>query len=105
MSNIYDQHSAAFASVNAYVVVKNGERVATIAFKHPRDGAGKLYAYVHWIGLQMVRGWASGGGYDKHSAAASVAVKQIPVVTGLDCNAFVEALSHDDGKRWVPASC
>lgn len=69
MTKIYDQHSAAFAQVEAHVVLKDGKRVATIAFKFPRDGAGRLYAYVHWLGLEMVRGQASGGGYDKRSAA------------------------------------
>ena len=83
MTDIYDQHDRAFARVNAFVIVKatepvegvsKTECVATIAFKHPRDGAGRLYAYVHWLGIPMVRGSANGGGYDKHSAACSAAV-------------------------------
>lgn len=56
MTDIYDLHSKAFARVSAYVVLdKSGERVATVAFKFPADGAGRLYAYVHWIGVPMVR--------------------------------------------------
>lgn len=78
MSKIYDQHNAAFAQVSAYVVVKNGERVATIALKFPRDDVGRLYAYVHWLGIEMVRGWASGCGYDKRSAAIESAVRRLP---------------------------
>ncbi len=73
MTRIYDQYDAAFAKVSAYVVLKDGNLVARIAFKHPREGAGRLYAYVHWLGVEMVRGYASGGGYDKRSAACSSA--------------------------------
>lgn len=46
MKTIYEQHEKAFTSVQAFVIAKNGERVATIAFKFPRDGAGRLYAYI-----------------------------------------------------------
>lgn len=74
MPNIYDQHRAAFPSVSAYAVVsKRGERIASIAFKFPRDGAGRLYCYLHVFGVEMSRGWAGGGGYDKKSAAAAEA--------------------------------
>lgn len=74
---IYAQHEKAFARVTAYVVMNGGERVATIAFKYPADGAGRLYAYVHWLGTEMVRGYADGGGYDKHSAACSAAAHKM----------------------------
>src|SRR4051812_8286161 len=77
MADIYDQHKAAFANVSAFVVLKDGERVATVAIKFPRDGAGRLYAYVHWIGLEMVRGSATGYGYDKRSAAVSSAAGKL----------------------------
>lgn len=75
MTNIYDQHDKAFASVSAYVIARNGEKIATIAFKFPRDGAGRLYAYVHFIGLPMVRGFAGGYGYDKRTAACANAYR------------------------------
>ena len=77
MPNIYDQHRAAFANVSAYVVFKNGERIASVAFKYPRDGAGRLYAYVHVFGTEMARGFAAGGGYDKHSAAVENACRKM----------------------------
>jgi len=81
MANIYDQYDAAFRKVEAFVVVKDGERVASVAFKHPASGEGRLYAYVHWLGLEMVRGWASGYGYDKRTAAcASAAGKMLPAI-------------------------
>lgn len=80
MTDIYDQHAAHFAKVQAYVILRNGERVATIAFKFPADGAGRLYAYVHWLGVPMVRGFAGGYGYDKRSAAVESAVRKIEAV-------------------------
>lgn len=74
MTKIYDQHDAAFKQVSAYVIVKDNERVATIAFKFPKDGAGRLWCYFHWIGDEMVRGYTGGYGYDKTSAAAQNAI-------------------------------
>lgn len=96
MSDIYDQHRAAFRSVSAYVILKDGELVARIAFKFPRDGAGRLTAYVHWLGEEMVRGFASGGGYDKRTAACASAVAKMHS----DDNAFLEALARDTGPTW-----
>jgi hypothetical protein len=77
MTDIYKQHEAAFSNVSAFVVMKDGERVATVAIKFPRDGAGRLYAYVHVLGLPMVRGHATGYGYDKRSAAVSHAFANV----------------------------
>lgn len=110
MSNIYDLHRAAFAQVSAYVVTKTGtdgkpDRVATIAFKYPRDGAGRLYCYLHVFGGPMVRGFASGGGYDKQSASASAAARKIQVGeyaidSQLDAITIREALLPDGGHSW-----
>lgn len=99
--DIYKQHESAFARVSAFVILKDGERVATIALKFPADGSGRLYAYVHWIGLEMVRGFAPGGGYDKRSAAIASAARKMPV--GLEMSAqrgFVHALSEDGCSTW-----
>lgn len=108
MATIYDQHRAAFPHVSAYVIAKDGDRVATIAFKFPRDGAGRLYAYVHWIGTEMVRGFAAGGGYDKRSAACSAAMSVVHkrkhslmfAEPGSAMECFVMALLKDDGLEW-----
>ena len=100
MPNIYDQHKAAFPNVSAYVIARNGKKVATIAFKYPRDGAGRLYAYVHWLGVPMVRGFAGGYGYDKHSAAVASAVRKISMDAPEPISAFVAALVTDDGPYW-----
>jgi hypothetical protein len=114
MTDIYRQHEAAFSSVSAFVVVSNGERVASVAFKFPRDGAGRLYAYVHWIGLPMVRGYAAGGGYDKRSAACSACADRMPAELPGETYAdgtphfgnkaeyirFRAELAKDDGYDW-----
>lgn len=110
MSNIYDQHQAAFQNVSAYVILKNGERVATIAFKFPRDGAGRLYAYVHWLGVEMTRGHANGGGYDKRSAAVSSAIARMIDPIGINTDrstidvpaydTFRGVLARNDGHEW-----
>lgn len=110
MANIYDQHRAAFRNVEAHIVMHDGCKVATVAFKFPKDGAGRLAAYVHWFGLEMVRGSASGGGYDKRSAACAVAVRKImgdvahiseqsPELRA----AFVEVMARDVGQTWDAA--
>jgi hypothetical protein len=106
MAKIYDQHRAAFDAVSAYVIARHGEQVGTIAFKYPRDGAGRLYAYVHFHGIEMVRGFAAGGGYDKHSAACAAAARAMAVKTGegaLYLGHFVTALAKDDGHGWAAA--
>lgn len=77
MSNIYDQHRAAFSNVSAFAIMKGTDRVASVAIKFPRDGAGRLYAYVHFFGMPMVRGFAGGYGYDKRTAAVEDAMKKI----------------------------
>jgi hypothetical protein len=109
-SAIYNQHAAAFANVSAYVVMHGDERVATIAFKYPRDGAGRLYAYVHWMGTPMVRGFAAGGGYDKHTAACAGAIiamfpgaagsARIMALPDTPFARFVRALEVDGGYAW-----
>jgi hypothetical protein len=78
MTDIYEQHTAAFAKASAFVILDQaGERVATVAIKFPADGAGRLYAYVHLIGLPMARGFANGYGYDKRSAGVLSAIERI----------------------------
>lgn len=98
--SIYDQFNAHTPLISAHAILLDGIMVAKIVFKFPRDGAGRLYAYTHWFGVPMVRGSASGYGYDKKSAALS----RLPAME-LDQNPaqvkFIEALSKDDGYGWV----
>lgn len=108
MTDVYEQHNAHFKAVSAYVILHNGDRVATIAFKFPADGAGRLYAYVHWRGVAMVRGHADGYGYDKRSAATYSAARKMSTTVedgaALDTSpsrkAFYAALTTDDGQYW-----
>lgn len=110
MSDIYELHRKAFSDVSAYVVVGTNakgepERKATIAFKYPRDGAGRQWCYLHVFGGPMVRGYASGGGYDKHSAGASSAAGRIKPAdyyeeSRADLAAITAALLPDDGMGW-----
>ncbi len=106
MSDIYAQHDAAFKNVSSYAIVKDGEMVAKISFKFPRAGAGRLYAYVHWVGVEMVRGQASGYGYDKRSAAVASAVSKLNLEVKPndakrdDLFRFVGILETDSGEYW-----
>ena len=80
LQDIYKQHEKAFAQVSAYVILnKKHKRVATIAFKSPADGAGRLYCYLHVFNQPMARGFANGYGYDKKSAACTDAARKIVV--------------------------
>lgn len=115
MSDIYRLHDAAFAQVAAYVVLLNGEKVASVALKFPRDGAGRLFAYVHWTGTEMVRAYAGGGGYDKRSAAIASAVRKLAPLSEenyadgvphhsaaerANWTLFRDTLAQDSGRDW-----
>jgi hypothetical protein len=83
MADIYDQHDKAFSKVSAFVILDDkGERVATVAIKFPSDGAGRLWAYAHFIGVPMTRLHAEGFGYDKRTPAV--------------CGAFLKATARDE---------
>ena len=96
MTSIYDLHDKSFPQVSAFAILRDGEPVAKIAFKFPKDGAGRLYAYVHWLGSEMVRGHANGYGYDKRSAACANAAKHAVS----RATKFWSALEKDDGYHW-----
>ncbi len=105
MTKIYDQHDAAFRSVAAYVVLKGDKVVAKVAFKF----GGAVTAYVHWFGVEMTKGQAGGGGYDRQSAAVVAAARKIPeapYVTTADAqergnrDAFLKAARADGGQHW-----
>ena len=107
--NVYEHHDKHFDLVSAFVIVKDGALVGKIAFKFPKDGAGRLYCYLHVTGLQMVRGVASGYGYDKRSAAAWSASKLIdatlPVGQAFNPNPYthattIKAAIKDAGYDW-----
>lgn len=107
-NDVYDQFDKAFRNVSAYCVIWQGQPVAQVCFRHPDDGAGRLWAYVHWYGVPMVRGYAGGFGYDKRSAAVSVAVRKMGVSAGGHVSpdiqaayeAFISATREDAGHYW-----
>lgn len=105
MSNVYDQHQQHTRRTGAAAILHNGQHVANITFAFPADGAGRLYAYVHWIGTRMVRGSANGYGYDKRTAAvASAARKHLEnwdksEIPTNECM-FWEAIKVDQGQEW-----
>lgn len=107
MSDIYDQHRAAFATVSAYVVLDSDcKLVATVAVRYPAKGL-RLWAYVRILGTPMTRGSASGGGYDKTSAAVSQAIAKALMSNGRDdpearrhVEAYRKARVVMDGYDW-----
>lgn len=109
MTKIYDQHDAAFRNVSAYVILKGDKVVAKVAFKF----GGAVTAYVHWIGVEMTKGRAGGGGYDRQSAAVAYAARKAirdfkPKAEhhpDVDTDAFTRATffritALDEGKHW-----
>jgi hypothetical protein len=103
MTDIYDQHGKAFENVCAYVVTKGDDLIAKVAFKRARSGL-RTTCYLHILGAQMVRAYASGGGYDKCSAAVHSAIGRVvahegDVRTIQRVGAFRDAVT-DDGKSW-----
>jgi len=109
---IYNQFDAAFSHVAAYVVInpRNGDCVAKVAIKRSASGL-RTTAFVHWLGVPMVKGVANGGGYDKDSASVASAARKADwtlydkagAATRSDQEAFLKAASIDGGKRWDDA--
>ena len=103
--SIYDKHKAHTSRIGAYAILHKGEYVAAITIAYPRDGASRLYAYVHWIGTEMQCGHANGYGYDKRTAAVSCAARkwmdQKADAQSADSDAFWTALIPDNGKDWA----
>ena len=93
MTNIYDSHNSAFKFVTAGALVVDGVQVGTIAFKFPTKGEGRVTCFLHIHGFTMVKGTASGYGYDKKAAALESACRGLcdgvltnyPSLKGLDC--------------------
>lgn len=77
--SIYQLHDAHFEHVAAYALIKSGRHIGNVSFKFPKDGANRLWCYVHFHRDEMARGCASGYGYDKKSAAFEAALDNINV--------------------------
>lgn len=99
------QRAKAFAGMASYAVLDSGRLAATVAVKY----GARLQAFVHWLGAPMVKGIASGGGYDKTSAAvASAAPKMTPdpyATPERDARhaEFIAALRSPDADSWASA--
>lgn len=76
MSKVYDNLDKATKHISASVILKDGEVKGRIIVKYPKDGAGRLYVFIHEYGLECLQGMASGYGYDKTGAAISDAYQQ-----------------------------
>lgn len=107
MSNIYEQFEAAFANVSAfYITDADDTRVGRICIKFPRDSTSRLYAYVHVYGSRMVRGSATGYGYNKRTAAVGDAAGNLrsnedDAVTPVHLAMWKAALMKDSGADWT----
>jgi hypothetical protein len=73
MTDIYAQFDRAFSRVQAGVILKDGAPAGRYAVRYPRDGMGRATFYLQAWGSPMVKGSASGCGYDKTTAAAHYA--------------------------------
>jgi hypothetical protein len=102
MKSVYEKHRAAFGTVEAHAILRDGRHVANIAIKFPKAGSMRVHAFVHWIGLEPVHGFAGGGGYDKRGAAISAAAGKLPHSMGRDeaLDAFWVALASYGGHSW-----
>ena len=76
MKSVYQKFESAFSNVSAYAILKDGEHVANISLKYPKDGMGRLQCFIHILGAEMQNAYVSGCGYDKRSAAIHKTAKQ-----------------------------
>jgi hypothetical protein len=101
MTDVFDKFDKHFGGVRVVSVMKGGDVVGRIMARYPRDGAGRLYVYAQLYGAPMVRGSATGFGYDKLSAAASAAgnaaLRTPEYARQAEHNKFATALSQADG--------
>ena len=105
MTSIYEAFDKATARTAAYAVLSaEGGYVGRVVFCYPRDGAGRLTCYLHIHGSTMVKGTASGCGYDKHSAAVESAVAKLTAKT-VAGEATPDAAAHIACWRDVLRAC
>lgn len=75
----FEQLDAHTKGVSADLILDLGKPVARIVFRHPRNGEGRLYAYVQVWGVTdgSARASAAGFGYDKKSEAVRKALRAL----------------------------
>lgn len=103
-TSVYDYFDKHTADISAYAILKDGACVGRVVYRYPRDGMGRLYCYLQFWGERMTRGYASGCGYDKHTAAFLDALCDLPENNGNpDAAAHIarcRAGVHDNGHSW-----
>jgi len=98
--NVYEKLSNALGG-SVYAIQSNGEYVARIITHTSKSGLS-VTAYVHWLGRKMETARATGGGYDRASAAiVAAADKYLLAVNPEDISSreldFWEACATDNG--------
>lgn len=111
MADIYEQHTKAFPDASAFLVLKDGEAVARVAFKTTgrRNPNGlTVWCYLHVLGLPMVRGKTGpGGGYAMKDAAFHLAAQKVKARDGLELANTAKAANAvcrsyaDNGAHWA----
>jgi hypothetical protein len=103
----WQKFDKAFNLVSAYVVMDQDtmQPIAKIALKFPTDGAGRVNAYIHIIGMEVQHGFAGGYGYDKRTASIVDCIhKMFSAVKLQDQNInskqkqFIDLLLSDDAQ-------
>ena len=97
MTKLTEFNYAAFDKATGYMtalaIVKNGKSIGRIVIKPGRDGASRLTAYAQVWGRPMVKGHATGYGYDKRGAALSNALMALSTFDDTqDIDAFEASL-------------
>lgn len=89
LDKTYIQFDKASKTLSAYAVLKDGQFIGRVVFKH---GQMRTYCYAQVWGAPMARGSANGYGYDKSSAACEAAVAKLFIgANPPTSNAHVEA--------------
>ena len=98
----YAAFDRAFSNVSAYLITYEGQQVGRVAFKH----GSSVQCFAQLWGSDMQRGKASGGGYDRSTAAAEAAFASIgegdvrPDVQQ-HVDAIKQAMAGPEGQRWI----
>lgn len=103
MTDVYDRFDAATRSFRAWALLRDGKPVGRVVVKFGNAAT----AYVHLTGSQMATGRATGGGYDKESAAVRGAIAKLdPSIADEARGALIERLKVRNegagtGENWT----
>ena len=101
---LYREAGKAINDNQAYIILDGARVVAKITLKYT-DQRCTAYLWIEGVGIS--KGHASGGGYDRASAALRKAALAAPECIYRNIEGYQErrasiinALLHDDGERW-----